>query len=148
VVPAFHKKLRGPHGTYFAVILKGVQKKFIWTPEANKAFEKLKSVLTSEEVLAFPNYDVPFQIHTNASDVAIGAVLTQIQNRRPNPRVQIFQPEYLETYALQKDGVFGTFVCIIMLQDKNRVVVPPVKPKGRGGGRTQNLIIILKFLRI
>jgi hypothetical protein len=31
---------------------------------------------------------------------------------------------------------------------KNRVVVPPVTPKGRGGSRTQNLMIILKILRI
>jgi hypothetical protein len=35
-----------------------------------------------------------------------------------------------------------------MFQDKNRVVAPPVTPKGRGGGWTQNLMIILKILRI
>jgi hypothetical protein len=28
------------------------------------------------------------------------------------------------------------------------VVAPPVMPKGRGGGRTQNLMILLKILRI
>jgi hypothetical protein len=35
-----------------------------------------------------------------------------------------------------------------MFQDKTRVVAPPVTPKGRGSGRTQNLMIILKILRI
>jgi hypothetical protein len=35
-----------------------------------------------------------------------------------------------------------------MFQDKNRVVAPPVTPKGRGGGRTQNFMIVLKILRI
>jgi hypothetical protein len=35
-----------------------------------------------------------------------------------------------------------------MFQDKNQVVAPPVTPKGRGGGGTQNLMIILKILRI
>jgi hypothetical protein len=35
-----------------------------------------------------------------------------------------------------------------MFQDKNRVVAPPVTPKGWGGGLTQNLMIILKILRI
>jgi hypothetical protein len=35
-----------------------------------------------------------------------------------------------------------------MFQDKNWVVAPPVTPKGRGGGQTQNLMIILKILRI
>jgi hypothetical protein len=29
-----------------------------------------------------------------------------------------------------------------------RVVAPPVTPKGRGGGWTQNLMIMLKILRI
>jgi hypothetical protein len=35
-----------------------------------------------------------------------------------------------------------------MFQDKNRVVAPPATPKGRGGGRTQNLMIILKIIWI
>jgi hypothetical protein len=35
-----------------------------------------------------------------------------------------------------------------MFQDKNRVVAPPVTPKGRGGGGIQNLMIILKKFRI
>jgi hypothetical protein len=35
-----------------------------------------------------------------------------------------------------------------MFQEKNRVVAPPVTPQGRGSGRTQNLMIILKILRI
>jgi hypothetical protein len=35
-----------------------------------------------------------------------------------------------------------------MFQDKNWVVAPLVTPKGQGGGRTQNLMIILKILRI
>jgi hypothetical protein len=34
-----------------------------------------------------------------------------------------------------------------MFQDKNWVVAPPVTPKERGGGVTQNFIIILKILR-
>jgi hypothetical protein len=72
----------------------------------------------------------------------------EVPGSRPNPRVQIFPPEYLGTYALQKYGVHGIFVCLIMFQDKNWVVTPPVTPKGWGGGRTQNLMIILKILRI
>jgi hypothetical protein len=35
-----------------------------------------------------------------------------------------------------------------MFQDKNWVVAPLVTPKGRGGGGIQNLMIILKILRI
>jgi hypothetical protein len=71
-----------------------------------------------------------------------------VPGSRPNPMVQIFPPEYLGTYALYKDGVFGTFVCLIMYQYKNRVVAPPVMTNGRCGGGIQNLMIILKILRI
>jgi hypothetical protein len=71
-----------------------------------------------------------------------------VPGSRPNPRVQIFPPEYLGTYVLYKDSVFEVFVCLIIFQDKNRVVAPPVTPKGRGGDWTQNLMIILKILRI
>jgi hypothetical protein len=70
-----------------------------------------------------------------------------VSGSRSNHRVQIIPPGYLGTYALLKDGVCGTLVCLIMFQDKNRVVASPVTPKGRGGGRTHNLMIILKILR-
>jgi hypothetical protein len=72
---------------------------------------------------------------------------SEVSGSRSNHRVQIFPPEYLGTYALLKDDAFGTFICLIMFQDKNRVVVPLVTPKGRGGGRTKNLMIKLKILQ-
>jgi hypothetical protein len=50
-------------------------------------------------------------------------------------------------YAFLKVVVQLIFVCLFMLQGKNRVVVPPVTPKGRSGYRTQNLMIILKIRR-
>jgi hypothetical protein len=37
----------------------------------------------------------------------------ELPGNRPNSRVQIFPPEYLGTNALQKNGVIGTFVCLI-----------------------------------
>ncbi|KAK8994845.1 hypothetical protein V6N11_045914 [Hibiscus sabdariffa] len=48
-----------------------------WSPECEKAFEKLKRVMVSEPVLALPDYTKPFEIHTDASDFAIGGVLMQ-----------------------------------------------------------------------
>ena len=51
--------------------------KFRWTEQAEDAFLKLKSALVSAPVLATPNYEKPFSIACDASDVAIGAVLTQ-----------------------------------------------------------------------
>lgn len=52
-------------------------KKFSWTPEADVAFAKLKSALISSPVLKSPDFDQMFTIQTDASDVGLGAVLTQ-----------------------------------------------------------------------
>lgn len=51
--------------------------KFRWTKEAEEAFVKLKTSLVSAPVLAMPDYTKHFSIACDASDVAIGAVLTQ-----------------------------------------------------------------------
>lgn len=45
--------------------------------EAKRSFELLKQILTSEDVLSFPNFEKPFILTTDASDKAIGAALSQ-----------------------------------------------------------------------
>eukprot|EP00884_Botryococcus_braunii_P003186 jgi/Botrbrau1/12869/Bobra.0188s0011.1 len=52
--------------------------KFEWTPECQEAFHKLKSCLTKEPLLRLPNFRKPFILTTDWSKVAIGAVLSQI----------------------------------------------------------------------
>jgi len=64
-------------GPLHAMVGKG--KKFSWTPEAQQAFEQLKLALTSPPVLAMPIDDGEFVLDTDASDFAIGAVLSQKQ---------------------------------------------------------------------
>lgn len=49
-----------------------------WTPTTNKAFETLKASLTKEPVLRGPDFERPFVLQTDASDVGIGAVLSQV----------------------------------------------------------------------
>lgn len=53
--------------------------KFIWTPECQQAFETIKERLTTAPIMAFPNLEDPFILDTDASDTAIGAVLSQVQ---------------------------------------------------------------------
>ena len=50
---------------------------FQWSPKAEEAFQKMKQAITSEPVLALPNFDLPFEIETDASGIGIGAVLSQ-----------------------------------------------------------------------
>lgn len=52
---------------------------FSWTPECAQAFQTLKDKLTSAPILAYPDYKLPFILDTDASQVGIGAVLSQIQ---------------------------------------------------------------------
>merc|ERR1711893_344723 len=54
--------------------------KFVWTPECQTAFETLKVKLTTAPILGFANMEDPFILDTDASDVAMGAVLSQVQN--------------------------------------------------------------------
>lgn len=53
--------------------------------EALLAFQKLKSLLTTAEILAFPEFDKPFNLTTDASNYAIGAVLSQGEIGKDKP---------------------------------------------------------------
>jgi len=48
---------------------------FLWTDKCDTVFEELKWLVLTTPVLWGPNWDLPFQISSNASDLAIGAVL-------------------------------------------------------------------------
>jgi len=50
---------------------------FHWSDEAQNSFDNLKQALLKAGTLAYPNPDLPCIVDTDASDVAIGAVLSQ-----------------------------------------------------------------------
>ena len=52
---------------------------FVWTTEAQRAFERLKEILTPPPILAMTTDDDEFTLDTDASNSAIGAVLSQRQ---------------------------------------------------------------------
>ena len=51
--------------------------KFVWDLTCEEAFTVLKEALTTAPVLSYPNPDKPFILDTDASDKALGAVLSQ-----------------------------------------------------------------------
>ena len=52
-------------------------KKIQWTAKCENAFNKLKTVLTTDPVLRAPDFQREFIIYTDASDFGLGAVLSQ-----------------------------------------------------------------------
>ena len=54
--------------------------KFSWSDNCQSAFEELKVRLTSAPILTYPNERDEFTLDTDASDKAMGAVLSQVQD--------------------------------------------------------------------
>ena len=50
---------------------------FKWGPEEEKNFKDLRQALCESPILQYPNFEKPFTVTTDASDYAIGAVLSQ-----------------------------------------------------------------------
>ncbi|KAH8323677.1 hypothetical protein KR067_009813 [Drosophila pandora] len=77
---------------------------------ALQAFNDLKAILASSEVLAFPDFNKPFHLTTDASDYAIGAVLSQDEQGKDRP-IAYISPARIYKYdapvvPLQQGGVW------------------------------------------
>ena len=53
--------------------------KFEWTDDCQRAFEELRQRLVTAPILVFPDFSRTFVLDTDASDIGIGAVLSQLQ---------------------------------------------------------------------
>ena len=83
-----HAKICAPLTNLFK---KGVE--FVWTNDHQQVMDHLKSSLTSSPTLILPDHSLPYRIHTDASNFAIGAVLMQDQGNG-------FQPVAFESRKL------------------------------------------------
>ena len=53
------------------------ERKWEWDAKCQAAFQMIKDVITSESILRLLNFELPFEVHTDASDRALGGVLVQ-----------------------------------------------------------------------
>ena len=51
--------------------------KWQWTDVEQKAFNQMKRIISREVLLAYPDFNKPFDIHTDASHTQLGAVISQ-----------------------------------------------------------------------
>ena len=102
---------------------------FDWGHQQEKSFNDLKIALTNAPILAFPDYNLPFTMCTDASAQGLGAVLMQKQNdgrfhtiayasRKLNSAETRYSATHLETLAIVwalkhfRDIIFGYEIII------------------------------------
>jgi hypothetical protein len=57
-------------------------KEFVWDAQCQTALDVLKQKLVSAPILVFPNWELEFHVHVDASSIALGAVLAQLGEGR------------------------------------------------------------------
>ena len=60
---------------------KAKRAKIKWTEELERAFQDLKKLVAKDTMLNYPDWSKPFEVHTDASDFQLGAVISQ--NNKP-----------------------------------------------------------------
>ena len=58
---------------------KNKKNKIVWTEECQTAFANLKNICSQTPILAYADYRKPFKVHTDASELGLGAVFYQDQ---------------------------------------------------------------------
>ena len=95
-VPSF-SKIAGP-----LHVLTKKDAPFVWSEACEVSFTKLKDLLTTAPVLAFPDFQKPFIFETDASGAGLGAVLGQKQEDG-----SVRPVAYASRSLLHHDGNYG-----------------------------------------
>ena len=91
IIFGFSRVLLTLHPMHFATVAHPLNKllqkesRFEWTPTHQAAFEHLRDSLTDDVLLAYPNFDEPFIVATDASNIGIGGVLSQMTDGKERP---------------------------------------------------------------
>ena len=55
----------------------------MWDEDCQRSFDELKAYLTTSPIVRAPNWQLPFEVMCDASDLTIRAVLGQREERKP-----------------------------------------------------------------
>ena len=55
---------------------------FHWNTDCQDAFDRLKTLLTTSPITAFPDFSLPFRLYTDASTASLGAILAQVRESK------------------------------------------------------------------
>ena len=64
----------------FAVIAEPLHAVFHWSEDCQAAFDRLKTLLTTSPITAFPDFSQAFRLYTDASTAGLGAILAQVRD--------------------------------------------------------------------
>ena len=59
-----------------------LKEEFVWTEKEENIFTNLKTILSTPPILAYPDFNLPFELHIDASAKGLGAVLYQEQQNQ------------------------------------------------------------------
>ena len=88
---------------------------FTWTDQHQSAFELVKEAFRSSSVLAHPDEELPFVLETDASDFAVGGVLSQLHNDGRLRPVAFFSRQMVQAernYEVYDKELLAIVVCL------------------------------------
>ena len=79
----YYRDMWKKHSELLATLtsLTSTESKWDWTDKHQKSFSAIKNVILHKTLLSYPDFTKPFNIHTDASDYQLGAVISQ--NNKP-----------------------------------------------------------------
>ena len=131
---------------------------FIWTDKCDIAFVGLKWLVSIAPVLRGPNWDLPFQISSDASEITIGAILSQEEDKKPYAiyyinknltpaklNYTVTKKEFLAViYAINKFKHYITGYPVVLYTDHSAIKYLANKPI-TNGRVTRWLILLQEF---
>ena len=89
--------------------------KFVWTDDCQMAFDKVKLLLQKSPVLKSPDYEKPFKLIIDSSDVGTGSVLVQEASDGLDHPVRYFSKKFLKyqkNYSVVEKETLGLVLAL------------------------------------